>query len=80
MEFAFNSDQQMLQSTLSEFARRELAPAYASRDADVDLPRTLILQLGQMGLLAPTVAPQFGAQQAGYPVLADAPGIYVFQQ
>ena len=26
MEFGLNSDQQMLQSTLSEFARRELAP------------------------------------------------------
>jgi cyclohexanecarboxyl-CoA dehydrogenase len=62
MDFGLNSDQQMLQSTLAEFARRELAPAYAARDADVDLPRSLINQLGQMGLLAPTVPPESGGQ------------------
>jgi cyclohexanecarboxyl-CoA dehydrogenase len=66
MDFAFNADQQMLQSTLADFARRELAPSYAGRDADVDLPRDLILQLGQMGLLAPTVGQAFGGQDLDY--------------
>ncbi len=72
MDFALNPDQILLQSTLSEFARRELAPSYAGRDADVDLPRSLILQLGQMGLLAPTVAQQFGGQELDHVSLGIA--------
>jgi cyclohexanecarboxyl-CoA dehydrogenase len=72
MDFALNSDQQMLQSTLSEFARRELLPAYASRDTDVDLPRALILQLGQMGLLAPSVPARFGGQELDHVSLGIA--------
>ncbi len=72
MDFALNSDQQMLQSTLAEFARRELAPAYAARDADADLPRELILQLGRMGLLAPTVGQAFGGQDLDHVSLGIA--------
>jgi cyclohexanecarboxyl-CoA dehydrogenase len=72
MDFGFDPEQKMLQSTLADFARRELAPAYAGRDADVDLPRSLILQLGQMGLLAPTVAPEFGGQSLDHVSLGIA--------
>jgi cyclohexanecarboxyl-CoA dehydrogenase len=72
MDFSLNSDQQMLQSTLSEFARRELAPSYGKRDADVDLPRDLILQLGQMGLLAPTVGQAVGGQDLDHVSLGIA--------
>src|ERR1700693_4339872 len=53
MEFAFNPDQEMLRRTLADFAARELAPAYAGRDKDEDLPRALVLKLGELGLLAP---------------------------
>src|ERR1700751_640433 len=72
MDFAFNSDQQLLHSTLSEFARRELALSYAARDADVDLPRYLVVQLGQMGLLAPTVGQAFGGQELDHVALGIA--------
>src|SRR5579885_3653611 len=72
MDFALNPDQQLLQSTLAEFARNELAPAYPARDADTDLPRELILQLGRMGLLAPTVGQAFGGQDLDHVSLGIA--------
>ena len=72
MDFALNPDQQLLQSTLAEFARNELAPAYPARDADTDLPRDLILKLGQMGLLAPTVGQRFGGQDLDHVSLGIA--------
>jgi cyclohexanecarboxyl-CoA dehydrogenase len=66
MDFGFTPEQELLQSTLRDFARRELAPHYASRDADRDLPRELIKQLGAMGLLAPMVEDRLGGQQLDY--------------
>jgi cyclohexanecarboxyl-CoA dehydrogenase len=72
MDFALNPEQQLLQSTLADFARSELAPAYAARDADIDLPRDLILKLGQMGLLAPTVGQAFGGQDLDHVSLGIA--------
>src|ERR1700674_2852150 len=66
MDFSFSSEQKLLQSTLRDFAQRELSAAYASRDQDQDLPRELVLQLGEMGLLAPIVEPGLGGQGLDY--------------
>lgn len=66
MDFSFSSEQKLLQSVLREFAQRELSPAYAGRDKDEDLPRSLLRQLGALGLLAPTVEPRFGGQSLDY--------------
>jgi cyclohexanecarboxyl-CoA dehydrogenase len=66
MDFSFSSEQKLLQATLRDFAKRELSPHYASRDKDEDLPRSLVLKLGGMGLLAPMVEPQFGGQSLDY--------------
>ena len=66
MDFAFNPEQELLRRTLAEFAAHELAPHYMSRDADEDLPRELVSQLGAMGLLAPMVEVEHGGQGLDY--------------
>jgi cyclohexanecarboxyl-CoA dehydrogenase len=66
MDFAFNPDQELLRRTLADFAARELAPHYLSRDVDIDLPREVVRQLGAMGLLAPMVAAEHGGQNLDY--------------
>ena len=66
MDFSFSAEQKLLQSTLRNFAERELSPAYATRDKDEDLPRSLVRQLASMGLLAPMVDPRFGGQGLDY--------------
>lgn len=66
MDFSLNADQKLLQETLRDFARRELLPVYASRDVDQDLPRSLIKQLGEMGLLAPMVDTALGGSGLDY--------------
>ncbi|MGZ6254278.1 MAG: acyl-CoA dehydrogenase family protein, partial [Candidatus Binataceae bacterium] len=72
MEFAFNPDQEMLRRTLADFAARELAPAYASRDQDEDLPRSLVFKLGELGLLAPMTEERHGGQELDYVSLGIA--------
>jgi cyclohexanecarboxyl-CoA dehydrogenase len=72
MEFAFNAEQEMLRRTLAEFAARELAPAYAGRDTDQDLPRSVVRKLGELGLLAPMAEPRHGGQGLDYVALGIA--------
>jgi cyclohexanecarboxyl-CoA dehydrogenase len=66
MDFSFSSEQQILQKTLADFAARELAPYYASRDRDEDLPREIVKKLGAMGLLAPMADTVYGGQSLDY--------------
>jgi cyclohexanecarboxyl-CoA dehydrogenase len=66
MDFTLSPEQKLLQSTLRDFAARELAPSYASRDKDEDLPRALVRRLGEMGLLAPIVESRLGGQGLDY--------------
>jgi cyclohexanecarboxyl-CoA dehydrogenase len=58
MEFGFSDEQKMLQSSLRDFAQRELLPAYQSRDRDADLPAGLVRRLGALGVLAPMADPK----------------------
>jgi cyclohexanecarboxyl-CoA dehydrogenase len=72
MEFAFNPEQELLRQTLANFAANELAPHYASRDSEQDLPRELVLKLGAMGVLAPMVEERHGGQALDYVSLGIA--------
>ena len=72
MEFGLTAEQKLLQETLRDFARRELLPSYASRDADKDLPPALVRKLGEMGLLAPMVDTHLGGSRLDYVSLGIA--------
>lgn len=66
MDFNFTPDQEMLRRTLADFATRELAPAWAERDKDEDLPRWVVRKLGELGVLAPMVNQSEGGQELDY--------------
>jgi cyclohexanecarboxyl-CoA dehydrogenase len=66
MDFSFNEDQRLLRETLAEFGRRELAPYYAERDGDENLPRNIVRKLGELGLLAPMADTAHGGQNLDY--------------
>ncbi len=72
MDFGLTSEQKLLHETLRDFARRELLPNYASRDADKDLPPALVRKLGEMGLLAPMVDAELGGSKLDYVSLGIA--------
>jgi cyclohexanecarboxyl-CoA dehydrogenase len=66
MDFTFNPDQELMRRTLADFAARELAPHYLTRDHDRDLPREVVAGLAAMGLLAPMVPAAYGGQGLDY--------------
>jgi len=72
MEFGLTSEQQLLQSTLRDFSKRELETHYLSRDRDADLPSELVKKLGDLGVLAPMVDPRFGGSGLDYVSLGIA--------
>ncbi|MBV8140250.1 MAG: acyl-CoA dehydrogenase family protein [Deltaproteobacteria bacterium] len=72
MDFALSPEQQLLQSTLREFATRELLPAYLGRDRDEDLPPALVRQLGELGVLASMVDARYGGAGLDYVSLGIA--------
>ncbi len=72
MDFGLTSEQQLLQSTLRDFSKRELEPHYMSRDRDADLPSELVRKLGDLGILAPMVDPRFGGSGLDYVSLGIA--------
>ena len=72
MDFGLTSEQQLLQSTLREFSKRELEPHYLTRDRDADLPPELVRKLGELGVLASMVEPRLGGSGLDYVSLGIA--------
>ena len=72
MDFGLTSEQQLLQSTLRDFSKRELEPHYMTRDRDADLPPELVRKLGELGVLASMVDPRFGGSGLDYVSLGIA--------
>jgi cyclohexanecarboxyl-CoA dehydrogenase len=72
MDFGLTPEQQILQSTVRDFSRRELEPHYMSRDRDADLPPELVRKLGDLGVLASMVDPRFGGSGLDYVSLGIA--------
>src|SRR5262249_450195 len=72
MDFGLSPEQQLLQSTLRDFAARELLPSYPARDRDEDLPPALVRKLGELGLLASMVDANYGGAGLDYVSLGIA--------
>ena len=72
MDFGLSPEQQLLQTTLRDFSKRELEPHYMSRDRDADLPPELVRKLGDLGVLASMIDPRFGGSGLDYVSLGIA--------
>jgi acyl-CoA dehydrogenase len=62
MEFGWTEEQQMWRRAVREFAQKKIAPRSREIDSSGQIPPELIKGMAEMGLLAPTVAEEFGGQ------------------
>lgn len=60
MEFAFSEDQLAIKDAAERFAREKLAPGYQAREADGELDRALVLEMGSLGLIAADIPEKHG--------------------
>ena len=65
---ALTPEEQMLQETAREFARREIAPGAVERDEAERFDRSLVLRMGELGLTAAPIPEDAGG--AGFSYLA----------
>ncbi len=65
MDFNLTEGQRILQTTVREFAKREIEPVAAQMDRDGRLPDDLIKKFAQIGLFGMTVPKRFGGSEAG---------------
>jgi acyl-CoA dehydrogenase len=62
MEFGWTEEQQMWRRAVRDFAQKKIAPRSREIDATGKIPPELIKGMAEMGLLAPTVAEEYGGQ------------------
>jgi cyclohexanecarboxyl-CoA dehydrogenase len=60
MSFDLNDDQLAFQETARRFAREKLAPGYQRREVEGRIDRSLVREMGALGLIAPELPEQMG--------------------
>lgn len=66
MDFTFTEEQLLLQQTLRQYAKDKLAPNYHRWDRGEKIPRALIKEAAQLGILGLRVPEKFGGLMADY--------------
>ena len=60
MDFSWTDEQILWRKTVREFAQKKIKPKIRDIDTDKKIPETLIKEMGELGLLAPTVSKDYG--------------------
>ncbi|HOB53361.1 MAG TPA: acyl-CoA dehydrogenase family protein [Acidobacteriota bacterium] len=59
MRFELTEDQELIRSTIRDFAEHEVRPGAAARDRDSDFPADLLKQLGGMGFMGAVIPAEY---------------------
>jgi len=65
MDLDLTTEQEIIRDTARQFAKRELAPVAAQRDAQDIFPKKELLALADIGLLGVNVPEEYGGMEAG---------------
>lgn len=64
LNFEYNSEQKLIQQTVSEFARKEISPIVRKIDEDKKIPDNIIKSLANLGLLGMAFSTEYGGLDA----------------
>ncbi|HID24869.1 MAG TPA: acyl-CoA dehydrogenase [Thermoplasmata archaeon] len=60
MDFSWTEEQKLWRKTVKEFAEKNIKPRVREIDTQKKIPREIIKEMARLGLLAPTVAEEYG--------------------
>lgn len=60
MDFSWNEEQILWRKTVREFAKKNITPKIREIDTNKQIPISIIKDMGNLGLLAPTVSKEYG--------------------
>jgi len=60
MDFSFSEEQEAIRESARRFAAERLAPGYQAREAEGRIPRDLIAEMGELGLIGVDLDERFG--------------------
>jgi len=66
VDFSWDTEQEMWRKAVRDFAQNEVKPRVREYDSSGEIPHDLIKGMAQMGLLAPTVAEEYGGMGADW--------------
>ena len=66
MEFTFTEEQELLRSTVRQFATKKLLPHYARWDRGEPFPKEALKEAAEMGITSLRVPAAFGGQETGF--------------
>jgi len=72
MDFSWSEEQELWRKTVRNFAQKKIKPRIREIDTCKKIPEELIWEMGQLGLLAPTVSKEFGGADLDWTMAAIA--------
>lgn len=66
MDFEFTEEQNMVRSTMRDFAQKEVAPAARDNNRHERFPEDLVKKLAEMGFMGLTISPEYGGGGADH--------------
>ncbi len=60
MDFSWTAEQEIWRKTVREFAQKKIKPKIREIDTNKKIPEEIIKEMGNLGLLAPTVSKEYG--------------------
>lgn len=66
MDFDWTEEQTLWRKTIREFAKKKITPRIREIDTNKKIPESIIKEMAQLGLLAPTVSKQYGGAEINW--------------
>ncbi|MDR0434406.1 MAG: acyl-CoA dehydrogenase family protein, partial [Gracilibacteraceae bacterium] len=66
MDFKLSKEQSLIQKMAREFAETRLAPLVEQMEETHSIPREVLLEMGELGLMALPIAEEYGGGGVGY--------------